>query len=181
MCSYCRLTTAISATPKLYVVNPGLARWLLGIRAAGTLAVHPLRGALFETLIVGEFLKARYNERRPADLYFWRDNNGQESRPDFRAGRGGAAAGRDKIRTDADERLPPGRAKSRAFCRTGGAAPVADLRRRAKLRTQRRAGYGMARYARLLGRYPDEPVISVNYFYRLHSRFDASSHHRLTS
>jgi len=43
------------------------------------LSLHPMRGALFETWVVGEFVKARFNAGQPADLYFWRDNNGLES------------------------------------------------------------------------------------------------------
>ncbi|BAP89366.1 ATPase (AAA+ superfamily)-like protein [Burkholderiales bacterium GJ-E10] len=66
-------------TPKLYFVDTGLACWLLGIRSATQLATHPLRGALFETMIVGEFLKARAHAGQPADLYFWRDNGGNEA------------------------------------------------------------------------------------------------------
>ena len=66
-------------SPKLYFVDVGLACWLLAIRSANVLALHPLRGALFETLLVSEFLKARYNEGLPADLYFWRDNNRLEA------------------------------------------------------------------------------------------------------
>lgn len=66
-------------SPKLYFVDAGLACWLLGMRNEETLALHPLRGALFETLVVSEFLKARYNEGQPADIYFWRDNNGLEA------------------------------------------------------------------------------------------------------
>lgn len=66
-------------TPKLYFVDVGLACWLLGIRTAEQLALHPSRGALFETLVVSEFLKSRYNKGLPSDLYFWRDNNGVEA------------------------------------------------------------------------------------------------------
>lgn len=66
-------------TPKLYFIDTALATWLLGLRAPEQLALHPMRGALFENLIVGEFLKARYNAGQPADLYFWRDNNGLEA------------------------------------------------------------------------------------------------------
>lgn len=64
---------------KLYFVDTGLACWLLGIRSAAQLALHPLRGALFETLVVGEFFKARFHSGRPADLFFWRDNGGNEA------------------------------------------------------------------------------------------------------
>lgn len=66
-------------SPKLYFVDTGLACWLLGIRDPETLALHPLRGAVFETLVVGEFLKSRLNAGLPPDLYFWRDNNGVEA------------------------------------------------------------------------------------------------------
>ncbi len=73
-------------SPKLYFLDVGLACWLLGIRSAETLALHPLRGALFESLVVSEFIKARYNKGIPADLYFWRDNNGVEADLVFETG-----------------------------------------------------------------------------------------------
>jgi predicted AAA+ superfamily ATPase len=66
-------------SPKLYFHDVGLACWLLGIRSAEILETHPARGSLFETLIVGEFLKARFNAGQPADLYFWRDASGREA------------------------------------------------------------------------------------------------------
>lgn len=66
-------------SPKLYFVDVGMACWLLGIRSAELLNVHPMRGALFETWVVGEFLKSRFNAGLPSDLYFWRDNNGLEA------------------------------------------------------------------------------------------------------
>lgn len=65
-------------TPKLYFIDVALAASLLGIQNAAQLAPHPLRGALFETLIVGEYLKARYNAGWPSNLYFWRNNTGLE-------------------------------------------------------------------------------------------------------
>ncbi len=65
-------------SPKLYLVDSGLACWLLGIHTPELLALHPLRGALFETLIVGEALKARLNQGLAPELYFWRDNHGLE-------------------------------------------------------------------------------------------------------
>ena len=66
-------------TPKLYFIDQGLACWLLGIRSSEHLALHPMRGAIFESFIIGEFLKSRYNLGLPPDLYFWRDNNGLEA------------------------------------------------------------------------------------------------------
>ncbi len=66
-------------TPKLYFLDQGLACWLLGIRSHEHLALHPMRGAIFESFIISEFLKSRYNLGLPPDLYFWRDNNGLEA------------------------------------------------------------------------------------------------------
>lgn len=65
-------------TPKLYFLDVGLAAWLLGIRDARTLNSHMHRGALFETWVVSEFAKTRFNAGQPFDAYFWRDNSGLE-------------------------------------------------------------------------------------------------------
>ncbi len=65
-------------TPKLYFIDTGLAAWLLGIREQEQLAFHAQRGALFENLVVTEFLKGRFNKGQQADLYFWRDSKGLE-------------------------------------------------------------------------------------------------------
>jgi predicted AAA+ superfamily ATPase len=65
-------------TPKLYFHDPGLAASLLGIQDESHMSVHPSRPALFETLIVNEFLKVRYHQGLRSNLYFWRDNVGNE-------------------------------------------------------------------------------------------------------
>jgi hypothetical protein len=65
-------------TPKLHFFDAGLAASLLGIQSPEQMQVHPLRPALFETLVVGEFAKARWNAGRALDLHFWRDNTGTE-------------------------------------------------------------------------------------------------------
>jgi uncharacterized protein len=65
-------------TPKLYFTDSGLAAWLLGIRDAASLAVHPARGPLFETWVIGELQKRAWNQGQPSPLYFWRDNVGHE-------------------------------------------------------------------------------------------------------
>lgn len=64
--------------PKLYFCDVGLAAWLLGIRDAATLETHAARGALFETYVITELLKQRFNAGQPRDLYFWRDSTGHE-------------------------------------------------------------------------------------------------------
>jgi len=65
-------------TPKLYFIDSGLMAWLLGIENAAQIATHPLRGALFETWVVSEFVKRRTNAGQPPNLYFWRDRSGHE-------------------------------------------------------------------------------------------------------
>jgi predicted AAA+ superfamily ATPase len=65
-------------TPKLYFYDTGLCSWLLGIETPTQLATHPQRGALFETWVIGEFLKKRLNTAKPSNLTFWRDRSGHE-------------------------------------------------------------------------------------------------------
>ena len=65
-------------SPKLYFVDTGLAARLLGIKDTEQLVVHPNRGNLFESFVVAEILKARYNRGVDPDIYFWRDNVGTE-------------------------------------------------------------------------------------------------------
>ena len=65
-------------TPKLYFCDTGLATWLMGINTTEQLDVHPLRGALFENLVVNEFIKRRYNAGEQPLLYFYRDQRQHE-------------------------------------------------------------------------------------------------------
>jgi hypothetical protein len=65
-------------TPKLYFYDTGLAAWLLGIQNAEQLSVHPQRGALFESWVVAELLKARFASGLGSNLFFWRDRSGHE-------------------------------------------------------------------------------------------------------
>ena len=64
--------------PKLYFYDTGLASYLLGIQSPDQLSTHALRGALFESFVVTEFLKRRFNEGQPSNMYFWRNNTGDE-------------------------------------------------------------------------------------------------------
>lgn len=64
--------------PKLYFYDTGLAAALLGIEKADYLTMHPSRGSLFENMVIVDFLKNRYNRGRLSNLYFWRDNTGNE-------------------------------------------------------------------------------------------------------
>ena len=65
-------------SPKLYFYDTGLAAWLLGINDAKQMSIHAMRGALFENLMISELLKGRFNKALASNLYFWRDNTGNE-------------------------------------------------------------------------------------------------------
>jgi predicted AAA+ superfamily ATPase len=65
-------------TPKLYFLDTGIATWLLGIQDSEQLATHVQRGALFESWVISELLKTRYNAGETSNLYFWRDRSGHE-------------------------------------------------------------------------------------------------------
>ena len=65
-------------SPKLYFYDVGLAAYLLGIQAPSHLSVHPLRGALFENLVVMEILKSRLHRGLGDPLFFYRDSDGVE-------------------------------------------------------------------------------------------------------
>ncbi len=64
--------------PKLYFHDVGLAGFLLGIEEEGQLVRHPLRGPLFENLVVSEALKHRLHRGQRPNLFFYRDRKGNE-------------------------------------------------------------------------------------------------------
>lgn len=64
--------------PKLYFYDVGLVSWLLGIRTPEQMETHPLRGNIFETLIISELIKSQLNRGERPAFYFWRDSNGNE-------------------------------------------------------------------------------------------------------
>jgi hypothetical protein len=63
---------------KLYFYDTGLVCSLLGIQDAKQLVMHPYMGGLFENLMINEFYKHRLNRALTPNLYFWRDNHGNE-------------------------------------------------------------------------------------------------------
>lgn len=65
-------------SPKLYFYDVGLASWLIGIRTPDQVPMHPLRGMLFECLVVTEVMKHLDNRGIQAQLSFYRDSNGNE-------------------------------------------------------------------------------------------------------
>ena len=65
-------------SPKLYFCDVGLLTFLLGIENTTQLERDPLRGNLFENLIILELIKARWNQGLEHRLYFYRDSNQNE-------------------------------------------------------------------------------------------------------
>lgn len=65
-------------TPKVYFYDTGLVCWLLGITCAQDLEKHPMRGALFENMVVVEKLKQCYNAGKTSNLFFYRDQSQNE-------------------------------------------------------------------------------------------------------
>jgi uncharacterized protein len=65
-------------TPKLYFHDTGLAAYLLGITEARSMGTHPMRGPLFENMLMSEYGKYCRNFGLSNGLFFWRDNTGNE-------------------------------------------------------------------------------------------------------
>ncbi len=64
--------------PKVYFYDTALVCYLLGIRNVSQLKTHPLRGSIFEGMVVTELIKKRANAGLPINLYYWRDKTGHE-------------------------------------------------------------------------------------------------------
>jgi hypothetical protein len=60
---------------KLYFYDTGLVAYLLGIKTGKELNVSPIKGQLFENLVVAELYKTKFNSYSMLDFYFWRDSN----------------------------------------------------------------------------------------------------------
>ena len=75
---HANISKRLIKTPKLFFYDVGLAAYLLGIESPDQIFTHPLKGALFENLVVVEVLKERYNRGKRSNLYFYRDSQGHE-------------------------------------------------------------------------------------------------------
>ncbi|GHV36787.1 ATPase [Synergistales bacterium] len=65
-------------SPKLYFYDTGLVARLLGITNPEQLALHPLKGGIFESFVVSEIMKNFHNNARSPGCFFWRDSSGHE-------------------------------------------------------------------------------------------------------
>lgn len=68
----------IVKSSKLYFVDVGLAAWLLGLQTPQQVQRDPLRGALYENLLILEMVKRMLNQGKQPVLYFYRDAKGNE-------------------------------------------------------------------------------------------------------
>ncbi len=75
---YANIGKRLTKKPKLYFYDTGLMAYLLSINDPIQIATHPLRGALFENLIMSEMAKQSYNCAHRPVLYFYRENSGKE-------------------------------------------------------------------------------------------------------
>ena len=65
-------------SPKLYFYDTGVACSLLGIRNEDQVGSHYLKGALFENLVINEFIKTSIHHGERSQAHFWKDSQGKE-------------------------------------------------------------------------------------------------------
>lgn len=75
---YENINKRLIKSPKLYFYDVGLASYLLGIEELNQVARDPLRGALFENLVLMDIIKLRYNQGLDHNLFFYRDSHQNE-------------------------------------------------------------------------------------------------------
>ncbi len=65
-------------SPKLYLVDSGLACHLLGIESAADLRRSPFHGAVFEGFVASEIVKQQMARGKRPEIYYFRDRQGLE-------------------------------------------------------------------------------------------------------
>jgi len=75
---YSNVGKRLIKSPKIFFYDTGLACYLLGIETITQVSRDPLRGNLFENLVIAEILKHRFNQGKNSNLYFYRDKNKNE-------------------------------------------------------------------------------------------------------
>lgn len=65
-------------SPKLYFYDTGLACYLLGISGPAQVGRDPLRGFLFENMVIAEVVKHFFNQGQDPQLFFYRDSHHNE-------------------------------------------------------------------------------------------------------
>lgn len=75
---YENINKRLIKSPKMYFYDVGLAAYLLSIENSTQMTRDPLRGALFENMVLMELVKSRYNVGLDHNLYFFRDSHQNE-------------------------------------------------------------------------------------------------------
>lgn len=75
---YKNMNKRLVKSPKLYFYDTGLVCYLLRIEDVSQIVNHPLKGELFETFIISEFIKKRLHFGRSDNIYYFRESNGNE-------------------------------------------------------------------------------------------------------
>lgn len=75
---YRNINKRLVKTPKIYFYDVGMVCYLLGIKSAEQVENHPLRGQIFENMVISEFLKKQYNLGLDNNLFFYRDKGQHE-------------------------------------------------------------------------------------------------------
>lgn len=75
---FSNISKRLVRSPKVYFADVGLAAWLLGIETPAQAARDPLRGALFENLVVADAWKRRAHAGKEPRLAFLRTGKGFE-------------------------------------------------------------------------------------------------------
>ncbi|MCK5123563.1 MAG: ATP-binding protein [Candidatus Pacebacteria bacterium] len=64
--------------PRIYFYDTGLLCSLLGLTDQKQLKNHYLKGSIFESFVISEFVKYQYNQGMEPNVYFWRNKTGNE-------------------------------------------------------------------------------------------------------
>ena len=75
---YKNFNKTVVKRPKLYFYDSAIVCSLLQIKKPEHIVTHPLRGALFECLVMSEVIKHQVNEQNDIQVYYWRDKTGRE-------------------------------------------------------------------------------------------------------
>ncbi|MHC4962391.1 MAG: ATP-binding protein [Planctomycetota bacterium] len=75
---YTNIRKRVMKSSKLYFIDVGLAAWLLELKTADQVWRDPLRGPLYENLLIMEVLKRILNQGQRPNLHFYRDSKGNE-------------------------------------------------------------------------------------------------------
>lgn len=75
---HANISKRLVKSPKLYFYDVGLACYLLGMENVRHVSRDPLRGNIFENLVITEALKHRLHHGRRSNMHFFRDSSEKE-------------------------------------------------------------------------------------------------------